>query len=147
MTDKKRQLREQMLQTFRQIAAQKNQEVQKITLSDLLIKNGKKQFLIVAKESGGDILYITSILESLRKSYPPEEWNIYFACDKQYADILDFNPNIDKILEYHPSMENEIQMTGMGGTRGIFDGYTHATIQSQRVLNYLTNNNLSLQLQ
>ncbi len=147
MTDKKRQLREQMLQVFRQTAASKNAEVQQITLSDVLIKNNKKHFLVVCPESAGDIFHVSSTLESLRKSYPQEQWNIYFACKKEYMELLDLNPNIDRVLEYHPMMESEINMTGMGGNKGFFDGYVHATILCQRQLSYLTNLNLSLQLQ
>jgi glycosyltransferase involved in cell wall biosynthesis len=143
----KNQLKNELINTFRQIAAQKNQEVQKLTLADLLIKNDKKHLLLVAKESGGDIFHVSATLDSLRQSYPKENWNIYLACDKQYFDLLDLNPNIDKILEYNPSMENEINMTGMGGNKGTFDAYIHSTILCQRQLSYLTNNNLSLQLQ
>ena len=142
----KNKWRQEMVNSMRNIAAQKNAEQKQVTLEDLLIKNNKKQFLIVCPESAGDIFYVSSTLESFRKSYPKEEWNLYFACKKEFMELLDLNPNIDRVLEYHPMMESEINMTGMGGNPGIFQGYAHATILSQRQLSYLTNNNLSLNI-
>jgi glycosyltransferase involved in cell wall biosynthesis len=143
----KNQLKNEMVNVFRNAAVEHNQKVQPpITLDQLLIKNNKKHFLIVCPESAGDIFYVTSTLESFRESYPKEEWNIYFACKKEFIELLYLNPNVDKILEYHPMMESEINMTGMGGNPGIFNGYAHATILSQRQLSYLTNNNLSINI-
>jgi len=143
----KRQLKNEMVNIFRGAALQHNQKVQPpTTLEDLLIKNNKKQLLLVCPESAGDLFYISSILDSLRQSYNKKDWNIYLACKRDFFDLFDLNPNIDKILEYHSIMESEISMTGMGENKGIFDAFVHATVQSQRVLNYLTNNNINIKL-
>ncbi len=139
----KRKLRESLVNSFRMAAQEHNNKVQpQIPFESLLLNNGKKEFLLVCKESAGDILYATAILESLRKSYPSSEWNIYFACDSQFGELLDGNPYIDKVLPYLPFMEQEIQCTGQGERKGMFSGYIFLTTNTQRHLSYLTNNNV-----
>lgn len=140
--------RDEIERTFRSIAAADNQKInqtQQNSLDDLLDKNDKKRFLIVAKESIGDLLYSTALLESFKKSYP--DYDLYLACDPQYSEIFDGNPEIFRIIPYHSSMENEIAMVGCGNNKGLFDGYCHLFANSQRVLNYLTNNNIALKLE
>ncbi len=137
----KRKLREELVRCFRASAQEHNNKVQpQIPFESLLLDNKKKHFLLVCKESAGDILYATSILKGLRNNYPKNEWNIYFACDPQFNELLDCNPNIDKVLPYQPFMEQEIHCTGSGYRNGMFDAYCFLTTNTQRHLSYLTNN-------
>lgn len=117
-----------------------------IPFDNLLIKNSKKNFLIVIKESIGDIINATALFESFRKSYLSEEWNIYVASDTQYHCLYNGNPYIDKVLPYIPAMDQEILMTGQGYKKGYFDGYCLLTVATQKHLNYLTNNNIALEV-
>lgn len=138
--------REQMVQYMRGVAVQENQNnnIKQIDFSEFLIKNNKKHLLIVLKESIGDIILSTALLKSFRTNYPKENWNIYYATSPQYKEILDANPNIDKVLDYQPFMEQEIICTGAGKQKGYFDAYAHLGNSQQHKLNYLTNNNINL---
>lgn len=131
---------------FRRVALEENQKNQKTNFSDLLLKNDKKHFLLVCKEAAGDIFNASSLLESLRQSYPQTEWNIYFACDPQYFDLIDGCQYIDKVVPYQQFMESEIACIGAGETKGMFNGYCFLTTDTQRFLSYLTNHNVSLKL-
>lgn len=140
--------REQITNQFRNIGASDNQKLgilqpQK-TIEDLLDKTGRKRFLIVAVESIGDILYCTSLLKSFKECYP--NYDIYIGTKPEYYSIFDGNPNVYKIIDYNPIMEQEIIMTGSGDNLGFFQGYCHLFAGSQRVLNYLTNSKIALQL-
>ncbi len=142
--------RAQVEKFFRDVARTKNQEIESkkpIAFESLLENNGKKHFLIVCKESAGDLFNATSLFESFREQYPENEWNIYVACDPAFAEILDANSFITKCIPYLPFMENEIVCTGAGQNKGPFDGYCFLTLATQRQLNYLTNNNIALELQ
>ena len=96
------------------------------------------------KESIGDLIYSTTLLESFRINYPKEEWNIYFSTSPQYKEIFDGNPNIDKILDYQSFFESEIDCTGRGKQKGVFDAYCHLGNSMQHKLNYLTNTQIYL---
>jgi len=128
---------------FRETAS-KETNVKQNKFEDQLIQDDKKKVLVVLKESIGDVIIATSILPSLRRSYPSEQYNIYFATDKINHEILFGNPNVDKVLDYQVFMENELACVAQGNNKGLFDVYINLGIQTQRQLNYLTNNNLSL---
>jgi predicted SnoaL-like aldol condensation-catalyzing enzyme len=140
--------RKQMTDYFRQVAQTHNQsqDQPKIDYSTQLLNNKKKNFLTVCKESAGDILYATATLKSLRESYDKDEWNIYFACDTQFKELLDGCQNIDKVLDYQPFMESEIACIGQGENKGLFQGYCFLTTDTQRHLSYLSNHKINLNL-
>ncbi|MEK6879019.1 MAG: DUF4214 domain-containing protein [Nanoarchaeota archaeon] len=131
---------------FRKVAMDKNQNINQFNFETLLENNGKKHFLLVTKESAGDILYATSLLKSFRISYTENEWNLYLSCDSQYHELLEGCPYITKIIPYQQFMENEIFCIGNGEKKGLFQGYCFLTAQSQRFLNYLGNHNINLDL-
>ena len=137
--------RENLVNHFRGVAAQENQaNGPKVDYSSLLLNNGKKKLLLVMKESIGDIIMSTALLESFRQKYPANEWSIYYATSPQYKEILDGSPYIDMVLDYHPFMDNEILATGHGDNNGYFDAYCHLGANAQKFLNYLTNSNITL---
>jgi len=130
---------------FRSVAAKENEKIKSVkNFSDFIDENGRKRILVVLKESIGDIFLATSLLEDMKKSY--SEYDLYFASDPQYAEILEGNPNIYKWIPYIPQMESEIAMTGNLFNKGFFDAYCNLGIFTQRQLNYLTNSRISLEL-
>jgi glycosyltransferase involved in cell wall biosynthesis len=138
--------RQEVEQTFRQIAAQKNAEMQQISFESLLLNNGKKQFLLVCPESAGDCLYTSATLKSFRKSYPESEWNLYLATKPEFIELFDCNPYVSKILPFQEFMNSEITCLGQGTGKKMFDGYCFITALSQRYLSYLGNHNINLEL-
>jgi hypothetical protein len=131
---------------FRDTASQennKNPETQ-LKFEDLLDKTGRPRFLLVIKESIGDIINSSSLLKSLKEHY--KDYDIYVASDPQYLEIWDGNPYIRKALVYQSFMESEPQCTGIAGNKGFFDGYCHLGVITQRHLSYLTNSSLALEL-
>lgn len=141
--------RQEVENYFRGVAMQENQknnQSKQIPFEEILIKNNKKNLLLVAKESIGDLILITSLLKNWRENYPINEWNIYFACDPQYIEIFDGISEIDKVIPYQPFMESEIMMTGQGKNKGYFDAYCNICLATQKYLNYLTNNNIGIKL-
>lgn len=118
----------------------------KATPIDLIARQldntGRKRFLLVAKESIGDVFYVSAMLKGIKAAYP--EYDVYFATNKSNFDLLKGNPYLYKIIEYHPVMDNEIAMTGQSDYKGLFDAYSNATVGTQYVLNYLTNDRVKL---
>lgn len=139
--------RDQMVQYMRGVAVQENQSnnVKHVDFSESLIKNNKKNLLIVLREAIGDIILSTSLLESFRKNYPSDTWNIYYATKPEYFEILAGNQNIDKLLPIQDFMDNEILCTGAGKhVKGYFDAYCSLGANAQKFLNYLTNDKIHL---
>lgn len=112
------------------------------SFESLIDNNGNKKLLIVLKESIGDIIISTAIIDSIKKAYP--EYDLYFGTSPQYFDILSGNPNIYKCLPWIDVMDSEIWATGQGKSKGLFDAYINLGITTQRQLNYLTNNRIKL---
>ena len=142
----KKRTRQEIDNYFRNEAHKENLSKNQQPFETLLINNGKKNLLLVCPESGGDILYASCVLESLRKSYKKENWNIYFACKNNFFELLDGNENIDKVIPYFSFMESEINCTGQGNNKGYFDAYIFLTVGTQRFLNYLTANEIAIDL-
>jgi hypothetical protein len=140
------QPRQNIERYFREVAATENAKNPQAEnqFESLLDKTGRKRLLIVLKESIGDILMSTALLESFSKSY--EGYDIYYATEPKYFDILEGNPYIYKLLPYIPEMESEIWATGQLNNKGYFDAYTFLGVATQRFLNYLSNDKLSLVL-
>ena len=103
---------------------------------EILEKTGKKRGLILIKESIGDILMTTALFESFHDQHP--DTDLYVSCDPKFKDLLMGNPHVYKVIDYHPSFEQEMLMIGVGQKEGYFDYYYHPAIQAQRVLSYLS---------
>lgn len=140
-------LRSQVSDYFREVARKDNATIgdrKETGLKDLLDDNGRKRFLVVMKESTGDNIYLTCLLGSLAKTYPDHD--VYVACDPQYAEIYDGNPNVHKVIPYMPQMESELEMTGYGKVKGLFDAYCMPAAACQRHLNYVSRDKTALEL-
>ena len=55
-------------------------------------------------KSAGDVLCSTSLMRSIKELYP--DFELYFATERKYFDLLKGNPFIDKIIEYKVEMNN-----------------------------------------
>lgn len=132
--------REQIYQFFIKTAIDENNKNKPpIDFGELLDKNnGKKRGLIVIKQSIGDCLMITQLLESFHEIYPDHD--LYIGTEPQYFSIFDGNPFIHKVLPYQSFMENEIICINAGGNQldTFFHVYIHPAILSQRQLGYLS---------
>ena len=118
--------------------ASKNTKQQ--TIDDYLDKNDKKRLLIVLKQSIGDNLLVTSLIKNIQKAYP--EHSIYIGTEPKYFSIWE-HLHV-KMIPYVDQMEQELVMTGTGNHKGWFDIYINLGIFTQRQLNYLTNNHITL---
>jgi heptosyltransferase-2 len=56
------------------------------------------KFLIIRFSSIGDIVLTTPVMRCLKKKFP--NCNIHYITKKHYANILQSNPYIDKVIEY-----------------------------------------------
>lgn len=100
------------------------------------MSNKKIKILIACKESAGDIFIISGVVDSLKKKYSNS--NIYVATNKQYWNILENNPNISGLLEYHESMTNYRAYVKWAHMDNPFDIVYHPSICTQVVpMNWL----------
>lgn len=65
--------------------------------------NGKK-ILLVRSGAIGDILFTTPTLREIKKRWPQSE--ITFSCLKEFAPILEHNPDVDHIVNYPILLED-----------------------------------------
>jgi glycosyltransferase involved in cell wall biosynthesis len=122
---------------FRQTALQKNATSHKISFEDFLNKDDKGRVLVVQPESAGDILLLSSLFKSIKERYP--DWTFYVATKKEYKEIIDGNPYVDKWLEYNPMMDNLIWLEGNAHHKGYFNVAYLPYVQTQKVLTYMHN--------
>jgi hypothetical protein len=83
------------------------------------------------------VLLVTSLFKSIRERYPKPEWAFYFSCKRQFKDIIDGNPYIDKWIEYNPMMDNLLWLEGSSSHNGYFNIAYLPYIKTQRMLGYL----------
>lgn len=134
--------RNDVVKYFRQVAAQDNQKnntKQQLPLSEVF-KSDKPIILYIIKESLGDVFIASATFEDLKNRYSNHV--LWVSCEPQYANVLDGNPFIDKVIPYNQVFENELIMLANG-----VKVYCHPAIQSQRHLNYLSNDKLGLKLE
>ena len=111
-----------------------------------------RRLALVLPKSIGDIYISTSILKSLKETYP--EYNIYYITDPQYFCILDGNPYVHKTIPYNNQCDDVLYLEGYGGVEGRKDskGFFEVAILlhagNQRFLNYTRNgkDKISLEL-
>ena len=101
-------------------------------IANQLSDSNNKKLLFIVPESAGDIFLSTSLFASLKETY--HEYELYFACKKQFMPLLKNNPYITKTLEYLPIMDNQILMEGTGPWKGLFDISIMATVLTQRFI-------------
>ena len=105
-----------------------------LIINDIKDHIDDKKILFCVPESAGDIFLATSLLESLKDSYP--DFYIYFACKSEYKDILKNNPYIHKTIQYRQVMDHFHLMEGYSDYSGIFDISYTVTILTQKFQNF-----------
>ena len=83
-------------------------------------------------------------MPSIAKTYP--DYNIYFATDPKFFEILENNPYIHKAIPYSQEMDSLLLMEGHAHHEGFFDIAFVPHIGTQRMLNYLHNGKDKIQL-
>lgn len=101
------------------------------------MQSKNKKILFVMPGSAGDVFLCTSLLRSLRETYP--NYKLYFATNPQFIDILKGNPYIDEIIDYDQRMDNLVLMEGIGEHIGYFDICFLPHAATQRFLTYMHN--------
>lgn len=142
--------RDDVYRFFIQVAQQENAKNQAASADfwSLIDKTtGRKRGLIVMKQSLGDCLMLTQLLESFHEQYPGHD--LYIACESKFSAVFTGNPYVFKVLQYQDFMEQEMLCTGSGNSQEqvLFHVYMHPGIQSQRQLNYLSNANIAHHLE
>lgn len=127
---------------FKYVAEQENTKnnAPAVKLEDFFepeIKENKVALVLPC--SFGDIMMATSLLKSARELY--KGWRIYFVCEPKHNEVLEplVGEYIDKIIPFHPQMENQLWMEGQNDWRGVVDVVKYLHFPTQRQLNYLNN--------
>lgn len=136
--------KQQIKNFFRNTAIQENAKniqqtpTKPLELEDLLDKDdADKRILYVMPEGFGDLFLSTSLFKSLKNQYP---WcNLYVATKPEYADILNGNPYVHKVLPYTPMMDSLLTMEGHGNFDGYFKIAFLPYVTTQRFLTYVHN--------
>ena len=61
-------------------------------------KNNLQKFLIIRISSLGDVLLTSALVRCIKKTFP--DATIDFVVDKQFADIVKYNPHINNVIVY-----------------------------------------------
>jgi glycosyltransferase involved in cell wall biosynthesis len=122
---------------FRQTALNENNQNNQITFDQLLNKNDKGRVLLSCKESAGDVFLVTALFKSIKERYP--DWTLYVATKKEFKDIIDGNPYVDKWLEWNPLMDNLVWAEGNHQHNGFFDICYVPTVVTQNAWHYTHN--------
>jgi glycosyltransferase involved in cell wall biosynthesis len=110
-----------------------------IDFSELLDPTDEKRLLVVMPESAGDVIIINSLIPRLAKLYP--EFRIYFATKPQFKELIEHLPEIHRVLDYLPIMDDIFAMTGRSGHSGFFDYCFLPHGSTQRFMTYQQRNN------
>ena len=101
----------------------------------------KKRLLFMIPESIGDVYMCTSLLRSIRETYP--DYLIYVATKPEYFGVLDGNDYVDRIISYDPQMENLHGMQGYSNralgdpnNEGVYEIVLIPHISAQRIPTY-----------
>ena len=89
------------------------------------------KILYIQPETAGDVLIATAVIDGLKKKFP--EAGIVFATKKQYWPILEGNPHLKGVIEYHPSMDNQYSYQTMGAHKRPFDLVLHPYFMTQKM--------------
>ncbi len=120
-----------ILNHFKKIAFNYNNEQSKLSLNDVLGEEDRRnRIAIVIPDSGLDVLLINSLLEEFKKTY--EDYNIYIFTKQENYQYIEDNPYVFKILPYAPELENTFYMEGISQNDGLFEMVFHPNLTTQK---------------
>lgn len=139
--------REDIIKVFKQVAKKENSSISAdFDFENLLGDEGpENRVAIVMPESAGDVLMVNSLMENLKSLYP--EHNLYFFTKPAFFPLIEDNPNIFKVLEFDPMMDNLLALEGVFDNKGYFDIAYLPHIGTQRILNYVHNGRDKMQIE
>jgi hypothetical protein len=133
--------REAIEKYFRDVALKDIASIDEDKIIKLLDDEDKgKRIIVVVPDSRKDVLLVSSLLPSMKKTYP--EYNIYFATRLEFFDILDGNKNIHKVIPFIEEMGNPLWSEGSGDKEGLFEIAFIPTLER----NYMHNNKDKIEL-
>lgn len=126
---------------FVNLAAQHNAQLNHKTIDfgELLDPTDEKRLLVVMPESAGDVILVNSLIPRIARLYP--EFRIYFATKPQFKELVEHLPEIHRVLEFLPIMDDIFAMTGRNDHKGYFDIVLPLHLLTQRVFGYQCRNN------
>ncbi len=125
---------------FRQVAQKESEGLEKeeYDLSAHLDEDDKgRRIIFVLPGNERDVLYSTSLLRDLKKTYP--NYNLYYATNKDYISILEGNQYIHKVIEFNKVMEQPFYLEGKGKDEGYCDIAFLPYFTTQKTINYTHN--------
>lgn len=131
--------REWIAQRFVDIAQQSQQ---KFDYKSLFRENDKKRLLVCLEKSLGDVFIFGSILESLKKKYHPEIWDIYFMTNSANKELISHIQDINVIYsDSFPAglVDNTHFWEGAGETEKLVDIYLQPFLFTQRLVGWQHN--------
>ena len=108
------------------------EQKQAINLEDLL--DDGKRIAIVMPESGGDVLWINSLIDNLKELYPSHD--IYAFTKPQFFDYIEDHPMVHKVLPYSLEIDNAHFLEGRLDHKGFFDIAFQPHYGTQRFVAY-----------
>lgn len=112
--------RSDVLNYFKKVAFSKNESLQTEELLKELKNNpNQKRIAFIQPESNEEIIVASSLLPSIKKLYP--NYKIYFFTKPEYFDLINSNPNIEKVLNYYPAMDDPLYFEGKANQTKYFD--------------------------
>lgn len=103
-----------------------------LNLEDLL--DAGKRIAVVMPESAGDVLWINSLMENMKKMYP--EFDIYVFTKPQFFDYIEDHPAVHKVLPYSEQIDDLHFLEGKEDHKGYFDMAFLPHYGTQRFHNY-----------
>jgi hypothetical protein len=103
-----------------------------VNLEDLL--DDGQRIAVVMPESGGDVLWINSLMDNLKKLYPSHD--IYVFTKPQFFDYIEDHPMVHKVLPYSSEIDNAHFLEGRLNHNGFFDIAFQPHYGTQRFVAY-----------
>jgi hypothetical protein len=143
LLESKKNSRKDVESYFRQTAIDnKNKKILRISddkfSSHLDEDDEGKRIIMVIPKDAGDVYLATSLLPSINRLYP--DYNLYFACEDKFKDIILGNPHVHKWVPFCQSMEQGVWLEGSGNHKGWFEvAYVPFLITQQNLSSWLHN--------
>lgn len=138
---------QQFLEVIRKAGAEHNAKLpNNITPEKYLRDLGVKEnaVLVVFKESGGDVVLITSLFRSLREQYPNNQ--LVVSVEPRFAELLLGNLNIDLVIPFQSWMDQQLILQGIGANKPLVFKSLHLRAGTQQNLDYLGADKINLNL-
>ena len=127
--------RQSIYQYFIQVAQKENAENVGFDFNKMLGDEKKEdRIALVLPESLGDCILATALLPDIREVYPDKV--IYFITKPHFKDVFLGNPNINRVIDWQPFMDNTMMMEDQ-----YFEQFIQLHVQNQRFINYLRGGN------